>query len=245
MRVRSPAPILDSALARAAALVHRLLAVGAWTLVACSPTVAAGLALGGDVTNVPLLGVAALPVGPAVAAALSALAAHRPDLADLHPAADFRRGYRLVFGRAVRLWAPFLALLTIVAINLTHLDVAGVPGWWAVPLALIGVTACLWVAVALTLVALSPGPVPADAAEPVPADAAEPVPAGAAEPASVIARRAARLLMARPGVTLAVAWLLVVAAGVTLAWSEAALLIAAPLLLFALLEIVRRGHNVR
>ncbi|GAB7036926.1 MULTISPECIES: hypothetical protein [Catenuloplanes] len=213
MRVRPGAPVLDSPLARAAALVHRLLVVGVWTAVACSPTVAAGLALGGDVTNLPLLAVAALPAGPAIAAALHALAAHRPDLADLHPSADFRRGYRRTCAASLRLWAPFLALLTVLAINLTHLDVAGVPGWWAVPLTLITVAACLWIAVALALLALGHR------------DAA---------------RRAAHTLATRPGVTLAVAALLVVAAAVTLAGTEAALLIAAPPLLHTLVRTVGR-----
>ncbi|MDR7276292.1 hypothetical protein [Catenuloplanes atrovinosus] len=217
MRVRPGAPVLDSAFARVCALVHRLLTVGVWTVVACSPTVAAGLALGGDVRNLPLLAVAALPVGPAVAAALHALHAHRPDLADLHPSADFRRGYARRFGGALRIWAPFLALLTVLAINLTHLEVAGVPGWWAVPLTLITVAACLWVAVALALTALT------------------------ARPARQVARRAADTLMTRPGVTFTVAALLVVAAAVTLAGSEAALLIAAPVLLLALVRTVAKG----
>jgi hypothetical protein len=217
MRVRPKASILESRVARTAASVHRLLVTGAWTALACSPTVAAGLMLGGDVTNVPLLAAAALPIGPAVAAALSSLHAHRPDLADLHPSADYLRGWRALAGRALRLWAPFLALLTVLTINLTHLDLAGVPGWWAVPLTLIAVAACLWVAVAHVLLVLSDAPAP------------------------VVARRAAYTLMIRPLVTLAVAVLLIVAAGLTLAWSEAALLIAAPVLLLALLRAVSTG----
>ncbi|MFI5844671.1 hypothetical protein ACIA8K_33725 [Catenuloplanes sp. NPDC051500] len=215
MRVRPEASILDSRAARTAASVHRLLVTGVWTALGCSPTVAAGLALGGDGSNLPLLAVAALPVGPAVAAALFSLRAHRPDLGDLHPSADWLRGWRSLAGRALLLWAPFLALLTVLSINLTHLDVAGVPGWWAAPLTVIAVTACLWVAVALVLVVLSE-------------DA----------PVSVVARRAAYTLMTRPLVTLAVAVLLIVAAAVTLAWSEGALLIAAPVLLLALLRAV-------
>ncbi|WP_051799566.1 hypothetical protein [Catenuloplanes japonicus] len=215
MGVRPEPRILDSRVARAAAMLHRLLTTGLWTLTACSPTVAAGLALGGDVSNLPLLAVAALPVGPGVAAALSCLHAHRPDLADLHPSADYLRAWRALASVSLRLWAPFLALLTVLAINLTHLDVAGVPGWWAVPLTLIAVAACLWAAVALTLTALSP-------------DA----------PASVVARRAAYQLMCRPGLSLVTAVLLIVAAGLTLAWSEAALLIASPVLLLALLRSV-------
>ena len=217
MRVRPAAPGLDSVVGRACALAHRLLMVGVWTAVTCSPTVAAGLALGGDASNVPLLAMTALPVGPAVAAAVHTLRAHRPDLADLHPSADFRHGLRVSAVPALRVWAPFLALLTVLAINLTHLEVAGVPGWWAVPLMLITVAACLWVAVALVLTAVTGGP------------------------AGQVARRAADTLMHRPGVTLTVAALLVVAATVTLAWSEAALLIAAPVLLLALLRAVIGG----
>ena len=53
--------------------------------------------------------VCALPLGPALSAALYALHHRRPDLTDLRPARAFWRGYRINAVPALRLWVPLLA----------------------------------------------------------------------------------------------------------------------------------------
>ena len=41
-------------------------------------------------------------------------------------------------GGVLRIWVPFLVVLGIVGVNLTHFGAAGVPNWWAVPLVVRG-----------------------------------------------------------------------------------------------------------
>lgn len=55
---------------------------------------------------------------------------------------------------ALKLWAPLLGWLTVIAFTLTHFPATGLPGWWAFLLAVIGVGSLLWGAHALVLTAL-------------------------------------------------------------------------------------------
>ncbi|QLQ36483.1 DUF624 domain-containing protein [Micromonospora robiginosa] len=203
----------DGPLSRAAATVHTLLTVELWLLLGVLPGLVALVLLDRDASNLPLVAVALLPVGPAVSAALHTLRHQRPDLTDLRPAATFRRAYRANLTGVLRVWAPTLAWLTVIAVNLAHLDAAGVPGWWAAPLVLVGAGVLLVGVNALVIVSLF----------------------------TFRTRDAIRLavyfLVRRPGVTLGNTVLLAAAAGVTAAFSEAVLaLLAAPLVL-ALLRI--------
>ncbi|MFI0537746.1 hypothetical protein ACH3VS_02550 [Streptomyces sp. WSLK1-3] len=141
-------------LSRAAALIHTLLTVEALLLVAASPGLAGLLLLGAAPANLPLAAVCLLPLGPAAAAALYALDHRDRDLADLHPARSYWRGWRLNAVPALKLWAPLLAWLTIIAFTLTHFAATGLPGWWAALLAAIGAGSLLWGAHALVLTAL-------------------------------------------------------------------------------------------
>lgn len=140
-------------LARAAALVYTLLMTEFLLLVTTAPGLAA-LLLHRDASNLPLAAVCLVPAGPGLSAALYALQRRRRDLADLHPAADFCRGYRLNARHALRVFVPWLALLTIVAMTLAHRGVAGIPRWWAVLLVVIAVAATLWLANALVITSL-------------------------------------------------------------------------------------------
>lgn len=141
-------------LARAAALVYTLLMTEFLLLVTTAPGLAALLLLHRDASNLPLAAVCLVPAGPAVSAALYALRRRRQDLADLHPAADFCRGYRLNARHALRVFVPWLALLTIVAMTLAHRGAAGVPRWWTVLLVVIAVAATLWLTNALVITSL-------------------------------------------------------------------------------------------
>ena len=140
--------------ARAAALIHTLVTVGALLLLAAAPGLAGLLLLGPDPTNLPLAAVCLLPLGPAASAAVYALHHRDRDLTDLHPARAYRRGWRLNALPALRLWAPLLAWLTVIAFTLTHFSATGLPGWWAVLLGVIGAGSLLWGAHALVLTSL-------------------------------------------------------------------------------------------
>ncbi|MGP4007822.1 hypothetical protein [Streptomyces sp. 4N124] len=141
-------------LSRAAALIHTLVTVEALLLLVASPGPAGLLFLGADPSNLPLVAVCLLPLGPALSAALYALHHRDRDLIDLHPARTYGRGLRLNTAPVLKLWAPLLAWLTVIAFTLTHFYATGLPGWWAVLLGAIGAGSLLWGAHALVLTSL-------------------------------------------------------------------------------------------
>lgn len=144
----------EGPLAKTAALVYCLMTVELLMLLAAAPGLIPLLLLRADASNAPLAVACMLPLGPALSAALFALRKHRGELADLHPAAAFFRGYRLNVGGVLRLWVPWLAGMALIAENLVHLGSAGVPRWWGAVLVVIAVVALLWMANALVIVSL-------------------------------------------------------------------------------------------
>ncbi|MCZ7436801.1 hypothetical protein O7598_10395 [Micromonospora sp. WMMC241] len=203
----------DGPLSRAAASVYTLLAVEVWLLLGTLPGLVALVLLDRDASNLPLVAVALLPVGPAVSAALHTLRHQRPDLTDLRPAAAFRRAYRANLVGVLRVWAPTLLWLTVIAVNLANLSAAGVPGWWAVPLLLVGAGVVLAGVNALVIVSLF------------------------TFRTRDTLRLAVYFLVRRPGVTIGNAGLLAAVAGVTAVSSEAVLALLAALVVLALLRI--------
>ena len=205
----------EGPLARAAALVYNLLVVELLLLVACVPGLVVLVLLDRDAGNLPLAAACALPLGPALAAALYALHHRRRDLTDLRPAAAFWRGYRVNFAGALRIWVPWLAWMTIVAVNLAHFSATGLPTWWAVLLVVVAAAATLAAVNALVITSLFAF--------------------GAAD----VARLAVSSLARAPGVALGNACLLAVAAGVTTVSSEAVLALLGSVLALALLRSCR------
>ncbi|GHD03220.1 hypothetical protein GCM10010313_17860 [Streptomyces violarus] len=196
------------ALSRASALIHTVLTVEALLLLTASPGLAGLLLLGPDPANLPLAALCLLPLGPALSAALYALHHRSRDLTELHPARAYVRGWRLNAVPALKLWTPLLAWLTIIAFTLTHFSATGLPGWWAVLLAVIGAASLLWGAHALVLTSLF------------------------AFRAQDTARLAAYFLFRHGRATLAAASLLLLTAALTALLTEALpALLAAPLLL--------------
>ncbi|ROO62354.1 uncharacterized protein DUF624 [Micromonospora sp. Llam0] len=202
-------------LSRVAAIVYRLTVVELLLLACVLPGLAPAVLLARDPSNLPLYAACAIPVGPALSAALYAIARHRPDITDLNPAVDFWRGYRANLGGALRIWLPLLAGLTIVAVNLAYFGAAGVPRWWAALLVLVAVAAAVWGGTALVITSLF------------------------AFRARDVARLAAHFLTRTPGATLGVLALLVVAAGVTVYASEAVLALVGSVLALLLLRTSR------
>ncbi|MDG4857889.1 hypothetical protein P8605_06930, partial [Streptomyces sp. T-3] len=156
------------------------------------------------------------PLGPALAAGLYALHHRSSDITELRPARAYLRGLRLNSASVLRLWVPLLAWLTVIAYTLTHFTATGLPRWWAVLLAVIGVGALLWGAHALVLTALF------------------------TFRTRDTARLAAYFLLHRGGATPGAASLLVVSAAGTLWLTEALPLLLTPLLLLSLLHASRR-----
>lgn len=189
----------EGPLSRVVARVYSLLVIEVLLLLTTAPGLVALMLLDRDASNLPLVAACALPLGPGVSAALYALQHHRPDLADLKPAATFWRGYRLNLRPVLLIWVPGLVWLTVVAVNLANFAAADVPGWWAVLLVLIAVVATLWMANALVITSLF------------------------AFRARDVARLAALFLVRARGVTVGNVCLLIVATGITALASEAVL----------------------
>ncbi|TCB98482.1 DUF624 domain-containing protein [Micromonospora zingiberis] len=124
-------------LSRVAALVYTLLVVEVLLLVSAAPGLVALFALERHASNLPLVAVCAVPLGPALSAALYALHHQRLDLTELHPARLFWRGYRVNLVGSLLVWVPMLMWLAILAINLVNLPAIGLSRWWAVPLVLV------------------------------------------------------------------------------------------------------------
>ncbi|MFI6738373.1 hypothetical protein ACIBI9_36075 [Nonomuraea sp. NPDC050451] len=188
----------EGPLSRAATLIYSLLVVEGLFLVATAPGLIALTLLGGDAANVPLVAACALPLGPALSAALYALRHRSRDLTDLHPAAAFWRGYKANVRGVLKIWVPWLVAPAVVGTNLANFAVAGVPGWWAVLLVLVALAAMLWVANALVITSLF------------------------AFRAVDVARLASYFLMRHPKAAFGNASLLIVAGGVTMVATELA-----------------------
>ncbi|RLQ04187.1 hypothetical protein EAD96_16230 [Micromonospora sp. BL1] len=203
----------DGPLSRAAATVHILLVVELLLLVSMLPGLAVLMLLERDSSNLPLVAAAALPVGPAVSAALYTLRHQRPDLTDLRPAAAFRRAYRANLPGVLRVWAPTLLWLAVIAVNLANLPAAAVPGWWAVPLVAVGAGVVLVGLNALVIVSLF------------------------TFRTRDVLRLAVYYVARKPGVTFGNVVLLAAAAGVTAVFSEAVLALLAALLVLGLLRV--------
>jgi len=141
-------------LSQAAALVYTLLVVELLVLLTSLPGLVPLVLLSADSSNIPLAAACALPLGPAISAALYALRHRSDDLTDLHPASAFWRGYRLNFLGSLRIWVPGLVWLAIIGLNLANFGAASVPGWWAVLLIAVGIGATLWLGNALVITSL-------------------------------------------------------------------------------------------
>jgi hypothetical protein len=205
----------EGPLARAAALIYTLLVVELLFVLTTVPGLVGLILLDRDASNAFLAAACALPIGPALSAALYALHRRSRDLTELRPATAFWRGYREGVRGALTMWVPWLVWMAIIAVNLANLGAAGVPGWWAGLLVVVAVAATLWVANALVVTSLF------------------------AFRARDVARLGAYFLTRTPGVTLGTAGLVIAAAGVTLVWSEAVLALFGSVLALALLRTAR------
>jgi hypothetical protein len=204
-----------STLHRASALIYTLLVVELLFVLVAAPGFVLLLLLAPDGSNVPLFALCAIPFGPAVSAAVYALHRRRSDLADLHPAAAFWRGYRLNALGVLRIWVPALAVLTVLAVSLVHRAAAGIPAWWSVLLLILAAVVVLWSLNALVISSLF------------------------VFRTADIAKLAAYFLAHRPGVALGTAGLLLTTGAITLLASEAVALLPASLLIGGLLLVAR------
>lgn len=205
----------EGPLSRIAALVYTVLVVEGLFLVAAVPGLIVLTLLDRDASNIPLAAACALPFGPALSAAVYALHHRSSDITELAPARRFWHGYRVNAGGVLRIWVPWLAVLTVIGVSLGDRKAAGVPGWWAAVLVALAVAAALWMANALVITSLF------------------------AFRARDVARLAAYFLGRARGATLANFCLLFVAVVVTVLTSELVLTLLAAVFVAALLQAAR------
>ncbi|MEU7800074.1 DUF624 domain-containing protein [Micromonospora arborensis] len=203
----------DGPLSRITSRVYILLVVELLLLLTTLPGLLPLLLLSRDPSNLPLVALFLVPVGPALSAALYALRHQRPDLTDLRPAAMFWRGYRANLSGVLRVWVPTLLWLTVLAVNLAYRGAVGLPGWWTVPLVLLGAGVTLCAANALVITSLFDFRT------------------------RDVLRLATHFLVRTPGVTVGNALLLAAAAGITAVFSEAVLALLASVAVLAFLRI--------
>jgi uncharacterized membrane protein YesL len=151
---RPPREFGSGPLSRGSAFVYTLMVTEVMLVVASLPglvplyfVVAAG-------ANAVLVGLCAIPFGPALSAAIYALRHRSSDLTDLRPMRQFWRGYRLNLRDVLPVWLVGLVWLFMVVVTLANFWAAGVPTWWAVILALVGVIAVLWLTNGLIVTSL-------------------------------------------------------------------------------------------
>ena len=104
-------------------------------------------------SNVPLMVVLGIPVGPALSAAIFAwrrFSQHH----DRDAARHFWRGYRLNWADALRIWVPSLAVLSLLAVNLVTLGGNDAPAAFAVVGVVVAVVVAVWTAHAMLVVSL-------------------------------------------------------------------------------------------
>lgn len=107
-------------LSRGAAVVYRLIVLEVLLLLACLPSLVVMLLLDRDPSNLPLVVLALLPVGPAVVAGVAAVRAWSKD-DDLSPARPYLHAYRRDVLATLKWWAPTLMLLAVLTFNLVNL----------------------------------------------------------------------------------------------------------------------------
>lgn len=107
--------------------VYWLMATEVCFVIASLPFVVALLFLERDASNAILYAIAAVFLGPALAAALHCLRKIIREQ-DLDPTRDFVRGYRLNAADTLRYWAPSVAVLTVLMLNLRF---SGTGSAWA------------------------------------------------------------------------------------------------------------------
>lgn len=192
---------------RATGLVYWFVVIDLLVVLACLPGALPLMLLRPDTSNLPLVALMLLPVGPAVSAALFAWR-DRDREPDQHPARHFWRGYRLNLLDVLRLWVPALALLAVLGVNAANLAAIGLPSSLGIALGVIALVVVLWAAHALVLVSVF------------------------AFRTRDVARLGIYYVLSRPLVTLGVVSLLVVTIGLVVLVSDYVLVFLASLLTF-------------
>jgi hypothetical protein len=150
-RAHGPKDFGEGPLSLIAAFVYTLLVVEVMLVVAGLPTLVLYFLFARDI----LVGaLCAIPLGPALSAAVHALHHRRADITNLNPARQFWHGYRINWRAVLPPWLIGVAWLAIIGLILLNFGTSGVPLWWGGLLALVSVAVLLWLTNALIISSL-------------------------------------------------------------------------------------------
>jgi hypothetical protein len=133
----------DGPLSRFATAAYWFLAVEVLWVLTAAPGLVLAMLLERDASNLPLYALAAVPFGPATAAAVFAWRVFLRER-DPSPAQQFWRGYRLGSLDALRSWVPALVVLGVLGTNLAFGGAVGVGGPFAPLYVLLAVGVLMW-----------------------------------------------------------------------------------------------------
>lgn len=214
MAAAAPREFGDGVLARITARIYWYVVVGALVALGCVPSLVLLALLDRSTGNALLVPLCLVPAAPFLSAGLFALHA-RAGADEPVPARTFVRGLRLNWLDVLRLWVPATVVLGVVLTSVVHRQVAGIGVAYAVVLGVVGLVVLLWAVQALLLASLF----------------------------SFRARDVARLsvyyLGRRPGVTVGLLALVVVAGGVVWLAGELVLALVAVAWLAFLLRVAQ------
>jgi hypothetical protein len=198
-------------LSRAATVAYWFLMVEVLLVVTTLPGLVAVLLLERHPSNIPLYALAAVPLGPALAAAVFAWRVFLRER-DPSPALQFWRGYRLGWRDALRVWVPALVALALLGTNVAYREAVGLPAALVLVQVLLAAGVLVWAIRTLVLAATF----------------------------SFRWRDTARLgvytLTAKPLVTLGMVSLLVLAAGIAVVTFDAVVVLLASVLTYLLVR---------
>ncbi|MEU2202344.1 glycosyltransferase [Isoptericola sp. NPDC019482] len=210
----APREFGEGVLGRVTARVYWYLVVGVLVALGCVPSLVLLALLDRSTGNALLVPLCLVPAAPFLAAGIFALHA-RAGADEPVPGRTFVRGLRLSWLDALRLWVPAMAVLGVVLTSVVHRGAAGISVAYAVVLGVVGLVVLLWAVQALLLASLF----------------------------SFRARDVARLsvyyLGRRPGVTVGLLALVVVAGGVVWLAGELVLALVAVAWLAFLLRVAQ------
>lgn len=155
LRRQTGAEVGHGFLDRASASVYRVVVLHLLVMVAAAPGLVVVALLTPDVSNTPLLGLALVPVAPALSASIYAWH-HTVREDDLQPGRHFWVGYRLNLRVVLSWWVPVVAVLTVLMVDVAHLaTVAAGAALLLLTIATLAATALVVVAAGHALVVTS------------------------------------------------------------------------------------------
>jgi uncharacterized membrane protein YesL len=134
----------EAPLTRITGAVYWLVMVTMLLALTALPTVVIVFLLDRSASNLPYVALAAIPLGPALSAALYATRA-RAGADDLTPARSFWHGYRINWADVLKVWAPALVVLGVIGYVLTNVTAAGLSEVYVAVLTGIAALVAVWV----------------------------------------------------------------------------------------------------